>query len=357
MLHEFLADRRGAILTAIREKTFAISESKPSSARLEQGLPEFYDRLVVVLKERAAGKGKAAAGRPAPATARHGRESLRLGYTVSQVVHGYGVICQAITELAQKEGATITPAEFGTLNLSLDVAIAEAVTGYESRHIGTPGAVERIGALVHELRNALTCAMVAHSMVAKGLVGVGGGTNAMLERNLRRMRDLLDRSFTEVRFHKDPEPDLLRVCLLDAFEEVELTTSEAGEAKGMRLAFLAPADLHVRADRNYLISALSNLVQNAVKFSGRGTAVSVRAVPEGALVRLEVEDSCGGLPPGKAEELFKPFVQKGVDRSGLGLGLSISRRAVALNGGELSVRDLPGTGCVFSFSLPTAEAA
>ncbi|MDE2511266.1 MAG: HAMP domain-containing histidine kinase, partial [Elusimicrobia bacterium] len=62
-------------------------------------------------------------------------------------------------------------------------------------------------------------------------------------------------------------------------------------------------------------------------------------------------------PKGKAEELFRPFTQKGEDRTGLGLGLSISRQAVARIGGELTVRDLPGKGCVFSISLPAEDDA
>jgi signal transduction histidine kinase len=72
---------------------------------------------------------------------------------------------------------------------------------------------------------------------------------------------------------------------------------------------------------------------------------------------IEVEDECGGLPPGDSEELFKVFEQRGGDRSGLGLGLAISRRGVEANGGKLYVRDLPGRGCVFTIDLPKPEMA
>lgn len=194
MLHDFLSTRRSRILAAIRDKTAAISESKPSSAALERGLADFYDLLVEVLKTQAAGGGKAAPKHSSPATTLHGGEARRLGYSVSQVVHGYGVICQAITEAADAEGSPITAAEFGTLNLSLDVAIAEALTGYEtsSNEASASGAERAKVDLVHQLRNALTCAVVAHTMIAKGLVGVGGSTNSMLARNLQRMTVLLD---------------------------------------------------------------------------------------------------------------------------------------------------------------------
>ena len=83
-----------------------------------------------------------------------------------------------------------------------------------------------------------------------------------------------------------------------------------------------------------------------------GTTVQLRAQESGDKVTIEVEDECGGLPPGRIEELFRPFTQGGADRSGVGLGLTISRRAIELNGGSLSARDLPGKGCVFTIILP-----
>jgi signal transduction histidine kinase len=69
-------------------------------------------------------------------------------------------------------------------------------------------------------------------------------------------------------------------------------------------------------------------------------------------IRIEVEDECGGLAPGSIEKMFQPFTQLGNDRSGLGLGLTICRNSVEASGGTLSVRDLPGTGCVFTIDLP-----
>jgi signal transduction histidine kinase len=70
-----------------------------------------------------------------------------------------------------------------------------------------------------------------------------------------------------------------------------------------------------------------------------------------------VRDRCGGLPPDSAQHLFDSFHQAGDDRSGLGLGLSISRRSVEANEGTLTVRDLPGKGCVFTIDLPRHAVA
>ena len=101
-----------------------------------------------------------------------------------------------------------------------------------------------------------------------------------------------------------------------------------------------------------LASAVANLLQHAFKFTHPGTHVLLRALSSKDRVLLEVEDECGGLPPGIAERIFKPFSQAGEDRSGVGLGLSLSRRGIEAYGGTLHVRDLPGRGCVFTIDLP-----
>ncbi len=354
MLYQFLIDEREKILAATRRKAVALSDNRPTSEESERGLPRFYNRLIVELRRESQGlpkRGNRKHG--AMSTLKYGRELSRLGYTVSQVVHGYGVLCQAITETAESEHAEITAGEFSVLNLCLDLAIAEAVTGFtKDAHLEDVDSAERMGFLVHELRNALAAAIVAHSMVEKGVVGTGGSTNALLKRNLNRMRDILDRSFSEVRMHNEKAVGRDFVRLMDIVEEVEATAGEEARAKDMTIEVEVESALTIVGDRNYLISAVSNLVQNAIKYSRPGEAVIVRSRTTDKSVILEVEDRCGGLPKGKAEELFKPHVQKGADRSGLGLGLTISRQAVALNGGVLSVRDLPGKGCIFSISLP-----
>jgi C4-dicarboxylate-specific signal transduction histidine kinase len=72
------------------------------------------------------------------------------------------------------------------------------------------------------------------------------------------------------------------------------------------------------------------------------------------IVRIDVSDHCGGLPPGLAAQMFRPFTQAHDNKNGLGLGLSIARRGVEGDGGTLGVRDIPGVGCVFTISLPAA---
>ena len=85
--------------------------------------------------------------------------------------------------------------------------------------------------------------------------------------------------------------------------------------------------------------------------------MTLRASATAERVLIEVEDECGGLPPGQLDDLFRPFERRSGNRSGLGLGLSISRKGVEAMGGTLGVRELPGQGCVFSVELPRLPAA
>ena len=82
----------------------------------------------------------------------------------------------------------------------------------------------------------------------------------------------------------------------------------------------------------------SNLVQNAFKFTRAGTTVVLRVGASAERVLIEIQDECGGLPIGNVNELFRPFEQRGVDRTGLGLGLAFSRWGVEANNGRISAR-------------------
>jgi signal transduction histidine kinase len=84
--------------------------------------------------------------------------------------------------------------------------------------------------------------------------------------------------------------------------------------------------------------------------------VILRAGRMDGRVVIEVEDECGGLPQGKSD-LFTPFGERRAkNRTGLGLGLSIARRAVRAQDGDIEVRNSPGKGCTFIIQVPAATA-
>jgi len=108
----------------------------------------------------------------------------------------------------------------------------------------------------------------------------------------------------------------------------------------------------IEADRQVLASVVGNLLQNAFKFTRPGTTVTLRAGARLDRVEIEIQDECGGLPGGNVADLFRPFEQRGADRTGLGLGLAFSRWAVEANHGRLYARNVPDKGCVFTVDLP-----
>jgi signal transduction histidine kinase len=289
------------------------------------------------------------------------------GFTVDQVVHDYGDLCQAITDLAFERTMPFQVDEFRTLNRCLDDAIAAAVTGFNyQRDFGVAGQQadklnERLGFFAHELRNLVNTATLAVTALKAGNVGLAGATGAVLDRSLVGLRTLIDRALAEVRMTAGMPVTRHVFSVADYIAEAQLSASLEAQIRDSVLEVPA-VDRHlaVDADRDLLLSALGNLLQNAFKFTHPHTRVKITAYAAADRVRIDVEDACGGLPPGSAERMFAPFVQSGADRSGVGLGLSIARRSVEANGGTLSVRDIPGSGCIFTIDMPrhsTAEPA
>lgn len=353
MLADFVTTNRDAIIAAARARVAARKSPEPSEVELWTGIPVFLDELADALRlaESSDVIDHEQIGRSA---GRHGRDLLRLGLTVGQVVHDYGDVCQAITELSVDQQVAISAGEFKTLNLCLDDAIAEAVTSYSDRReraIEDRG-TERLGVLAHEMRNMLNTATLAFETIRLGTVAVGGSTGMVLNRSLMGLRDLIDRSLADVRLDAGVgrlEP----IAVAEFLGEVEITASIQARSKGFHLTVKSVHPrVFIEGDRQVLAAALANLLHNAFKFTKSHGHICLSARATVDRVLFEVQDECGGLPPGKAEDLFLPFEQRGADRSGLGLGLSICVRAAEANGGVMRVRDIPGEGCVFTLDLP-----
>jgi signal transduction histidine kinase len=358
MLHEFLTLHREEIIGLTRQKVALRTAPRPTEAELEHGVPLFLDQLAETLRQERDGPGRPTTAEMARSAARHGGELRKAGFTVGQVVHDYGDVCQAVTELAIDLEIPISADEFKTLNRCLDEAIAQAVTEYaRQREVSLASReTERLGFFAHELRNLLSNAMLSFEVLRSGTVGIAGSTGAVLGRNLNALRDLIDRSLAEVRL----EVGLQRrthVPLTDLMEEVALAAGIEAKSRGLQLTvtFVEPGP-GVSVDRQLVAAALANLLQNAFKFSRPGGHVVLRTDTASApgRVLIEVEDECGGLAPGTLEDLFRPFVQRGADRTGLGLGLAIARESVETNGGAIRARNLPGQGCIFTVDLAVA---
>ena len=187
MLFEFIGQHRDLLVARAREKVRQRVAPASTELELSHGVPMFLDQFSSRLK---LSETQAFSPLNSDATIRGG-ELLAAGFSIGQVVHGYGDICQSVMQLAVELKISVPPKSFKTLNMCLDVAIADAVTEYASRReqqIVDRG-VEQLGFLAHELRNLLNTATLAFEAVRSGSVGVGGSTGQLVATSLVRMSE------------------------------------------------------------------------------------------------------------------------------------------------------------------------
>lgn len=371
-MHRFLTNNRDELIARCKAKVAKRPRRAATSRQLQNGVPLFLEQLTRTLQAEEDGEAwqslriSGASGGDAAAlseigitAAAHGKELLELGYTVDQVVHDYGDLCQAITDLAVERDAPFAIDEFRTLNRCLDNAIADAVSSFSAERdasIAVRQSTEsnqRLGYLVHDLRNSIGTATLALSALEQGNLPISGATGNMLKRCMAGLTTLIDRALAEVQ-SKNSMPvqgETFSVALLiaDAREGAALDASHRGSA--FDVPEVDPL-LGIRGNREQLLAALGNLLQNAFKFTQPHTKVTLQAHATGGRVFIDVRDHCGGLPAGDEKRMFTPFSQRRGDRIGLGMGLSIAKESVEADDGVLTVRDVPGTGCVFTISLP-----
>lgn len=371
MLCDFLNVERLELIARCQSKALQRQGDIAGTERSgRHGIPEFLEQLIRTLRMEATPANGPGASLPrlgdmrdAPSDLResaalHGREIFLRGDAVEAVIHAYGDLCQSITELAHERDAPITVPEFRTVNRCLDNAIAGAVTEYaygqdEACRNAALAMRQRHGSFVHELRNHLSTALLSFDLVRAGRVTPNGATGSIVDRSLRALSDLIERGINEARTSVAGLTPHNLIPLSQFIAEVYDSELLHAEARGCEL-WVSEVDptLAVDVDAILLSGALSNLLRNAFKFTCRGTTVRLDARASGDRILLSVSDQCGGIPAEALGSLFRPFVQHDADRTGLGLGLSISRKYVEACAGTLTCRNMPGEGCVFTIDLP-----
>jgi hypothetical protein len=179
-LHDFIGVNRDELIRRCRAKVATRSTPPPTEAEIDHGVPLFLDQLVEELRQAGSKTQdiRTSAGE-------HGRELLQLGFTVDGVVHDYGDVCQAVTELALNLDAPIRTEDFHTLNRCLDDAIAGAVTTYAHE--------QSLTGELNQLRALTNIAITAFDALKSGNVGIAGSTGAVLHRSLIAILAVVDR--------------------------------------------------------------------------------------------------------------------------------------------------------------------
>jgi signal transduction histidine kinase len=372
MMHNFLANNRDELIARCKDKVAQRPKRSATKEQLANGIPLFLDQLIKTLRAEdvddaasslrisgtAGGDGVVLSELGVSASA-HGKQLLVLGYTVDQVVHDYGDLCQAITDLASERDAPFAVEEFRTLNRCLDNAIADAVTEFSYQRdividrVKSAAVNARLGFLVHELRNGLGTASLAVSAIDLGNLPMSGATGSVLKRSLASLTGLVNKSLEEVRHDGDDEVEHPTFSAASFILDVKSSAALTASTKGCKFTVsVVDPLLGLKGNRDLLLGVLANLLHNAFKFTHSHTEVTLKAYAVGDRVHIDVGDNCGGLPSGNSERMFTPFTQFSNDKTGLGLGLSVARQNVEADDGLLTVRDLPGKGCIFTVSMP-----
>ena len=186
-LSEFIEANRDELIGRCRAKVAQRSSPPATEAEIARGVPLFLDQLSGELRD-----GASKTAEINKSAVQHGHDLLRQGFTVGQVVHDYGDICQAITDLAVESAAPITADDFRTLNRCLDDAIAAAVTEFgRGQDVAHAGASDELLALTNT-------AIGAFEALQTGNVGIGGSTGALVQRSLLAIRTLAERPAAKV---------------------------------------------------------------------------------------------------------------------------------------------------------------
>ncbi|HVW69168.1 MAG TPA: sensor histidine kinase [Steroidobacteraceae bacterium] len=354
-LSSLLAERRVEILQRWTQRIAREHTDKElSRGELWDHLPLFFDEVLAALRTEEGQSAGVMAAEGTTASAAHGTQRLRVGFDLAEVVREYEILTECILDEVEALGGSVSIRAFRRVQALLNAGRAEAVFAYIQRR-DTEMAREHsrhVAFIAHELRNPLMTAFTAATLLRKAARSEDDYALTLLTRNLGALRELIDQVLLADRLSGELQLVRESLDLRPMLDEVIADARLAAEPRHIELILHCPDTLPITGDRRLLRSAIGNLLGNAVKFTHEGHAITVRAARHEGRITIEVEDGCGGLPAGNASELFEPFVQRGENRTGFGLGLAIVKQALEAHRGTVSVRNLPGRGCVFSLELP-----
>lgn len=353
-LSDVLIRERSAILAHCERRISryggALSITPP-----KQGWTIFYDSLVEMFAN-SDGSSYKAVRRPFAMSESPMQEYANLGYTVTDVVHSFRIMADAIAELIDSSDEQVSQEDRTRLADALDAALAQGINSVESavNHETVLKETQKLGVLAHELRNSLQSATIALELIESGAVGSQSNTSKLLQKSLDQMRVLIDNALASIRLQNEPDAILVSVQVHELIEEVTITANYQAKLRSITLEIQGRGGLCAKADRSLVVSALANVLQNAIKFTPIGGKVQVRSFAgKSGQIHVEVQDECGGLSSAAEASMFEPFTQFSSDLSGVGLGLSIVRTAIARCHGQVYVRNAD-KGCVFTIELPCA---
>jgi signal transduction histidine kinase len=283
----------------------------------------------------------------------HALTRVRLGFDIDQLVHEFVVLRQVAQQIAidPSDGLQIV-----LLADLIDAAIATSVKSYvESRDYRTrQQEEEHLGFLTHELRNPLTTASLAASQLRKdsGLSPKSQRVLDLLDHGLERTKELIEQALLSGKLEAGQAQAIIEdLRAADLIEEALTAAGAEARRKGLALETIYDREIVVRADSKLIVSAIQNLVDNAVKFTDHGR-IAVMLESQGDQAVIHVRDNCPGISAAELERIFEPYERGSSGKPGTGLGLAIARRAITLIGGTIGAESKEKQGCHFWITVP-----
>lgn len=346
-LAELVAERHDALIERFVQRVRSAPEAEGvDRIELADSMPFFLDDLIEAL---AADVG---IPREQSAAASHGIERLSIGFRIDRVVREFAMLGQVVLDVAREAGVEPSAQELDVLVRTVGDGAAISAREYMRRRESDLLAREAAhsGFLAHEMRNSLASARFAFDLLRRHVPEEAASLLNIVDLSLRQATQRLDDTLAGARLRGGAVSNV-RVFIGIMIEEIATEIRPQAEAKQIAIDVAADEGLMLEADPRLVRSALTNLVQNAVKFSRPESRVRIAATQHAGEVRVTVADACGGIAADKMQHIFAPFVQGGSDGRGFGLGLAIAREAAEAQGGTLTVENVADTGCVFTLTL------
>ncbi len=305
----------------------------------------------------------------------HGQRRFRLGFDLGGVLYEYAILRRCILRMMDDEGLSPTLREVDVLNRCLDAAMSDAAVSYarerdveleeerERLRVAVRSRDDLVAIVSHDLRNPLTAITLGITQLRRaGSEKMGERSERVLD-SIARSADRMGRLIEDLLAIAKIEAGQLHIeaATIDArsiVEDAVMIARPLAETKSIAVHMSLPDEpLLVACDRGRVQQVIENLVGNALKFTGPGGAITVRAEVDDATVRFVVEDNGPGIAPEALPYVFDRFWQgPGRTSIGAGLGLAIARGVIDAHGGTMMVESTLGRGSTFSFTLPRAGA-
>lgn len=331
-----------------------LGDRELSPTELRNSMPEYLVRLAEGLRQAESVEAGGTSSWDNVARG-HAEQRVRLGFDIDQLVHEFIVLRQVLFGVIEEHGAMVDLRQAGRLADLVEGAIAAAVKSYvDSRdYESRRKEAEHIGFITHELRNPLTTALLGIQQLLRKPENSSAEAQTLdvVNRNLLRLSELIEGVLiVEKGAHAlQPEPTVMTLGQL--LDQPLAAAKLAAECKGLHLETRFDPEVVVHVDPRLSVSAIDNVIRNAIKFTDSGE-VEVVAEDNANDVVVHVRDSGPGIPEEDLPTIFEPFRRGRSGKPGAGLGLAIARRAIEAQGGTMHAESGGVRGSHFWLTLP-----